>query len=283
MSLRDFEIEMDPRWVDVRTAPDSHKMGCLPRTDRCGDAFAVYEDVDEIYPRSMWDELIAAQEDNEFLVGAIKDQNGEGTCASNSTTGSFEYVWNLTFGKEWFIQFSPISLYRWIAGDPDSGSTISDNLKQLRDVGALPADISRNREILTLLGLPLKMLKNVGYYQDFPDEWQSLAAYFRMAEWNDIASFDGMVTNIFKKRMPVYGRAGHSIYGVRVVKKNGVYYVKYPNSWGKWGENGYGYDSESYISGAIRSYGAFAPRAGCISDVFFKLIEDYLKRRDVRS
>lgn len=277
MSLHDLTADINPRWIDIQTAPESHKMGCLPRTDRLGDRFPISEAAEDLIPRSQWDDLIAAQEQDEDLVGAIKDQDGEGTCASNATTGSREFVWNLNFGKEWFVQLSPISVYRWIAPGPDSGSTISDNLEQLRDVGALPSDTPRNREILKLLGLPEKVIKNVGYSQSFPEGWKELAAYFRMPEWNDIASFDGLVSNIFRKKKPVYGRAGHAIYGVKVVKRNGVYYVKYANSWGDWGESGYGYDSESYISGAISSYGAFAPRAGYVAEQFALLVKKYLQ------
>jgi hypothetical protein len=277
MSISDLSAAIDPHWIDVAIAPASHKMGCKPRTCQLGDHFPILEETEDLIPRGEWDDLIAAQEEDEYLVGAIKDQGDEGTCASNSTTGSREFVWNLNFGKEWFIQLSPISVYRWIAPNGDSGSTISDNLKQIRDVGALPADTPRNREILQLLKLPIKVIKNVGYSQVFPDDWKELATYFRMPEWDDIASFDGMVTNILRKKKPVYGRAGHSIYGVKVVKRNGVYYVKYANSWGSWGENGYGYDSESFISGAIRSYGAFAPRAGVIAEPMALLIRKYLQ------
>lgn len=280
MTVADLTAEFPQRYADVAVAPESHMMGCLPRNTALGADFPVLEDEDDLIPRSDWDDYIAAQDDDEFLVGAIKDQDGEGTCASNATTGSREYVWNLNFGKEWFIQLSPISVYRWIAPGPDTGSTISDNLKQLRDVGALPADTPRNREILQYLQLPVKVLKNVGYSQQFPDGWKDLAALFRMSEWNDIRSFNGMVSNILKKRKPVYGRAGHAIYGVKVVKRNGVYYVKYANSWGNWGEDGYGYDSESFISGAISSYGAFAPRSGHIAEPFALLLKKYLESRE---
>lgn len=265
MTVLDLEGSVfDPTIVDVSTAPDGYLMSCEPRTDRLGSTFSVYESEFDIIPRSEWDQLIAEQEDNEFLVKEIKNQKQEGSCATNATTGSGETNWVYQFGL--WIQFSPISIYRFVANGPNSGSTISDNLKHIRNVGVLPQDTALNREILTKAGVPLKMLQPTGYYQEFPDGWKDVAALFRWREYLDIASFDGLVSAIFRKRFPVYGRSGHAIYGVKVVKRNGGYYIKYANSWGVWGENGYGYDSESFISRAIGSYGAFAPSASFIPE-----------------
>lgn len=265
MTLLDLEgLDFDPAIVDVTVAPDGEAMGCRPREDRLGSAFSVYESEFDIIPRSQWDQLIAEQGDNESLVKEIKNQKQEGSCATNATTGSGETNWVYQFGL--WIQFSPISIYRWVADGPNEGSTITDNLKHICNVGVLPQDTPLNRELLTKAGVPLKMLQATGYHQPFPDGWKDVAALFRWREHFDIASFDGLVTSIFRKRFPVYGRSGHAIYGVKVVKRNGGYYIKYANSWGVWGENGYGYDSESAITRAISSYGAFAPSASFIPE-----------------
>jgi hypothetical protein len=172
------------------------------------------------------------------------------------------------------MELSPISIYRFVANGPGSGSTISGNLRRLRDVGALPVDSDINRELLRKAGLSEDhVLKATGYYQQFPSGWESTAEYFRGLEFLDISSFEGIVSAILEGFPVCYGRAGHAICGVKVVKRNGVWTIKYANSWGNWGESGFGYDTESYISSAIRSYGAWALRCPKLTDRFVQVQE----------
>lgn len=275
---------IDPRVVDVTLAPDGSKLrGCNPHVERCGTALPVFEDEIELIPRDRWDDYLS-DESPELLTKKIKDQLQEGSCAGNATTGSFEVLWNTTFGTEFWIEFSPISLYRWLADGPNDGSVIADNLKQLRDVGALPVDTPRNREILEAIGLnPNHVLKETGYYQTFPSGWQDTAKHFRCDEAWRLRSFAGVATALQRKYTVVYGRAGHAIFAVKLVKQNGIYYLKYTNSWGDWGElgangfRGYGFDSEAFVSRAIPSYGAFAVRTPRITDQIFQWIRSSWK------
>ena len=48
------------------------------------------------------------------------------------------------------------------------------------------------------------------------------------------------------------------------MKRDGQYVLKYVNSWGAWGDAGYGYDTEKYVSRSIRAYGCYAPRASLL-------------------
>ncbi len=247
---------------------------CLPRDDTFGSEFPVYEEAYSIYPRSDWGAILNSHIGMEVLVRKIKNQGQEGSCASNATAQCFEIAWNLMLGTNHWMEFSPISIYRWVAPGPGSGSTISGNLRQLRDVGLLPVGSEANKEILRKVGLPESHVLNpTGYHQNFPSNWQNTSLFFRAAEWYDISSFEGMVSAIFEGYPVCYGRAGHAICGVRVVNRNGTWAIKYANSWGNWGEGGYGYDTESYISGAIRSYGAWALRCPVLTDEFAALTE----------
>lgn len=268
------QIVADRSYLDVDRRPDGSLCAdCLPRTDRCGDYFPVYEGEFDIIPRAQWDDLIEQQNWLDDMVAKIKNQKSEGTCAANATNGGFETIWNNTLGLENWIEFSPIATYRWIAPGPDTGSVIGDNLRQIMTVGTLPVDSPESRAALTQMGLnPNHVLQATGYYQTFPEGWKDTAAHFRVAEAWDTASFDGLVTAILRRFPVIYGRAGHAICGVRVVKRNGVYTIKYANSWGVWGDKGFGYDSESYISRAISSYGAFAIRAIKMTDSVLKLL-----------
>jgi len=265
--------------IDVDFSNQSDRLlGCARRSDRCGDAAPVFEDRITPIDRSQWATLIAENRSLETQVAKIKDQGQEGTCASNATCQTLEIALNLELGRDCWLEFSPISIYRWIAPGPGSGSTIGDNLKQLRDSGALPVNSTENRNKMQLAGLdPAHVLRATGYSQSFPSGWQSTAAHFRGVEFFDLSSFEGFVTALLLGFAICYGRQGHAICAVAPVIQNGGIYIKYANSWGDWGENGFGYDSESKIAGSIRSYGAWALRAANVSD---KMIELKTKLRE---
>jgi hypothetical protein len=261
-------------YVDATRMPNGLlATGCKPRDDKPGQFFSFFADHNDIIPRGEWDGLVENDVSVEELVEKIKNQRNEGTCASNATGQCGEIITNLTYGEQFWIELSPIAVYRWIAGGPNTGSTISGNLRQYRDVGFLPVDTPRNRQILELAGLnPNHVLKETGYYQQFPSGWKETARHFQADEWMEISNFEGMATASLLDFPICYGRSGHAICGVKLVKRNGQWHIKYANSWGNWGSSGgkfsygFGYDSESFISRAIRSYGAWALRSIKMSD-----------------
>ena len=246
--------------------------GCLPRDTKLGEEHLVYENVFSIYPRSDWPELIRQNQSLRQLVQKIHDQQQEGSCASNMTAQAFEICWVQTFGKKAFVQMSPISIYRWVASGPGSGSTISGNLRQLKEVGMLPVRGSGEAALRTM-GLPEShTLTHTGYYQTFPSNWKETAAFFEGVEAFDISSFDGIVSALLDGFPVGYGRAGHAICAVSPYHEGNTFGLNYANSWGNWGDNGFGKDTESFVSSAIRSYGAWALRSVKISDEALKLV-----------
>lgn len=275
---------IDPQFVDVGISnmPAGYLASAIPRIDSCGSHFMVYEDEFPIHPRSEWDALIEEQEELELLSAETKDQKQEGSCCPNATGGMFEILWNMTFGIKCWVQFSPISLYRWLSPGPSSGVYIPASLKQLCDVGMLPTDTPRNRAFLEHAGLdPTHVLQPTGYSQPFPSKWKETAFHFRLAEAWDIRTFDGIASSLLDKFAVVYGRAGHAICGVKTRKQSGVYLLRYLNSWNGWGETGangnrgFGHDTERYVSGAVQGYGAFAGRSPVITDVIRKAVETF--------
>jgi len=241
--------------------------GCLPRDTRLGAEQPIFEDTYAIYPRSDWPDLIRQNQSLRSLVLKIKDQKQEGSCASNATTQVLQVCWLQTFGFRAFVEFSPISIYRWVANSPNDGSTIDGNLRQLKEVGALPVRNTDSQGKLAIMGLPVgHVLEPTGYYQDFPSDWKSTAAFFQGIESLDIGSFDGMVSASLDGFAIVYGRAGHAICGVSPYQDGSKYGIDYANSWGNWGDEGFGKDTESFISRAISSYGAWALRSVKVTD-----------------
>ena len=263
-------MTLNPSYVDVAIP-----RGCLRRASKVGESeFTNLADTDiNAIPRSEWKDLLEQNQSLEVIIQKIKDQNGEGSCASNATSQCFEIVWNMTLGLEAWMEISPISIYRWVARSPNNGSTIEGNLRQLRDVGCLPVDKDDNKQKMQAAGLNSNhVLKEVGYYQKFPSNWKDTALNFRAQEWYEITSFDEFITCLFYDFPVCYGRAGHAICGATPVFDNNQWHVKYANSWKpSWGDNGYGYDSERYISGSISSYGAWALRSIVMPEVLLPI------------
>jgi len=250
--------------IDDFNIPIGCAAGCLPRDDLLGADFPVFEDVIQPIPEDEWPDRIAAQTDTlDDLVAKIKDQGQEGSCASNAVTGAAETVGNLLWGMDQWIELSAMSVYRQpgVGRSPSSGSTIGSNLRAMRDVGALPVDNAANRERFVHTH-PAR-----GFHISLPRGYEETAALFRIHETYDIRTWSGLVTAVLRKFPVVYGRAGHAIYGVKIVWQNGRAYLVYANSWrASWGANGRGTDSERAVAGSIRSYGAFAIRSRIVPD-----------------
>ncbi len=247
--------------------------GCLPRDTAFGSEHPAYEDKFSVYPRSDWGDLIKDNVSLRTIVQKIKDQGQEGSCTSNATAQAFEIAWIKTFGVKAWIEFSPISIYRWVGSSPSSGSTISGNLRQLKNVGLLPVSNAAGKASLKVMGLPESHTLNArGYYQSFPDNWKSTAGYFVGIEAFDIRSFDGMLSALFDDFPVVYGRSGHAICGVSPYQSGNSWGLDYANSWKpSWGDEGYGRGGEWFVSGAISSYGAWGLRAVRITDEALRL------------
>lgn len=272
-------VALNPKYVDVLTMPDGTvARGCKIDNVKVGSRFPVYEEAMPIHPRSDWGDLIKDNVSLERLIQWTHDQSQEGTCASNATAAVLETASQITVGQRATMMMSPISIYRWIASGPNTGSNIGDNLVQLQKTGMLPVDTPENRAKLKVMGLnESHVLKHTGYYQKFPEGWEDTAAFFRGVEAYEITSFDGIISALLDDFPVVYGRSGHAIIGVTPVYKNGVWYVKYGNSWGKWGEVGennlqmFGHDSESFLSRQIPSYRAWALRTIFLTDQLIAL------------
>lgn len=275
---------VNPALVDILVDPQGRPLrGCHPRNWKVGSRLPLFEDAFfstlRDYPRSDWDDLVKDNVSLELLIRWIHNQLQEGTCASNAMDLVYEVCMAMCVGIRNAIKQSPIAVYRWIASGPGTGSNIMDNVEQITKIGSLPEDTPENRAFLKLMGLPEShVLKHTGYYQAFPSGWQETAKHFTVTEAYEVNSFEGAVTGLMNDFALIYGRAGHAICGVTFVKINGVWHIKYGNSWGLWGEKGenglqmFGYDSESFVRNAIGSYGACLVRSVRVSDLYLKAI-----------
>lgn len=190
----------------------------------------------------------------DLLVSRIYNQKQEGSCVANACCQSHEIVQASQYGKGKVIPLSAISLYKRIGRSPGSGASVSDGLNELATRGALPLDTPENRAIFGD-----KVMPNTGFYTAYPNDWQTIGDNFVVTEHYVIRSVEGIKTALVLGHPVVVGRQGHSICYCRLMIKNGRFVVKYANSWGDWGDQGFGYDTESQIR--MSAGWAFAVRA----------------------
>lgn len=192
----------------------------------------------------------------DLLISRIMNQRQEGSCASNATAQAVEVIQCKEHGPEGVILVSPISLYKRVARNAQSGSVISDNWDELNKRGILPLDTPENRARFGDHVMP-----HTGFNTPFPRGWEETAARLKGLEAWPISTVSGMYTAWAKGYPVVVGRDGHAILYVRLMRdarRRRVF--KYANSWNDdWGDKGFGYDSESKFTQSARW--AFALRA----------------------
>ena len=256
------------------TWQDGMFSGCLPRDDRLGEHLPVFErsPIGQIIPRNEWRSRIADRPPMRPLVGQIMEQR-YGSCASHATTMAFEVCWNLAYGKEDWFGFSPNSLYPHVSDRPNQGSTITGNAKQLQTVGLLPRPGQKAQQLMQDAGIPVNTREENDYYGTFPSGWKETAKHFIAPEAFDIGTYEGLITALLIGCPCVVGRRGHAI--CHLDPQDDGTSVEYANSWSpQWGDEGFGIDTESMVSSAIRSYGAVAYRTVFMNDKFLELMRN---------
>lgn len=176
------------------------------------------------------------------LVSRIYNQGNEGSCVANACSQAHEIIQAKQFGKANVVPLSAISLYKRIGRSPNSGAMVSDGLDEMSERGVLPLDTPENRTKFGAAVMP-----NTGFRTPYPTGWEATAKKFAGTEWFILESVNELVSALLLQMPVVVGRSGHSIAYCDVVYQGSDLMVKYANSWGNWGENGFGYDSMRLI------------------------------------
>ncbi len=240
-------MPIDPQFLDIDFSKQPQFV--FGSIDEPKETFATsgpfYEDV---VPSLSDSELRAAVEREtaentgmDSLVTRIYNQGQEGSCVANASAQAHEIKQAEQFGKDRVIHLSAISLYKRIGRSAQSGAMVSDGLDEGTSKGILPLDNPENRALFGNLVMP-----NTGFRTAYPSNWESVAKEFRFGERYVLRSTEGLMTALVNHHPVVVGRQGHSICYCRLMYDNG-WKVKYANSWGDWGDNGYGYDSSRQI------------------------------------
>lgn len=239
-------MPIDPQFVDVHFPDDpAFTFGDLG-VSAFGPPKALYSDQVQVIPESQWKELAAALAANgggaSQMVTRIYDQGQEGSCVANACSQAHEINQARQFGLDKVTHLSAMSLYQRIGSGPNSGAMVSDGLDEMASRGVLPLDTPENRALFGSQVMP-----NTGWRNRKPDGWETTAKNFAAHEWFIVESVNELITALLNQDPVVVGRAGHSICYCDPVYDGGNLLVKYANSWGNWGEKGFGYDSTRLI------------------------------------
>lgn len=256
--------------------PRNIPLGQIPDVPVFGDALR-----DSVIPENEWLDAIRGEHSVHLseLVWTTLDQDGVGSCASEAMNGGCMLV-RSSSGRD-DVLFNPWGMYGRVNGGSDQGSTLSDNIAFAKRYGCFPEDA---------------WPRSKGWRAKPSDAAYEAASHYKLDEAYDInnTSASQFYAEFFSALMlgfPVYfGYPGHAILACDVVEEASAppearqsadyndewirnydvmyiprcpkglvdtLYIKYLNSWGNWGDGGFGYLRASRIE---RSYGAWALR-----------------------
>ena len=109
----------------ARIFPPTRIPGCLPRRTKLGERFPIFSDHIEVLPQDELDRLAGTISLRPF-VKTILDQDGVGSCATESTTQAV-MIARAVAGQE-HVVLNPWFIYHTTSGGRDQGSAIDDNL-----------------------------------------------------------------------------------------------------------------------------------------------------------
>ncbi len=233
--------------ADLSTIPDGVKTGCLQRTTTLGAEFPVMSDVMDILPRSEWRARLGIS--LRPHVPIIHNQNGEGSCAGNSSALAGIEILRSLAGLS-FVHIAPSSLYKQSGNGRDAGSGLDENLQCLKNVGCVPVEMWGGE---------------LGWNKPYPPGFKEEAAKYQVDEWFDLGTFEAFMSALFYG-LPVsygvfWGSGGHAICAVEPIYEQGEWGCVFANSWGRnWGDNGFGKMWEPQITRGIEYFGGWAAR-----------------------
>lgn len=235
-------------WLPI---PPGKAAGCLPRISRPGEYAPMLADRIRVVDPNEWDGILATREaagdalNGRADVRQIKDQDGIGSCATESTSQAVEVVM-VRSGQPW-VELNPWSIYRVTSDGQDRGSNIDSNLQFARDVGVLPVSFFPRYDSSG------KLINR--WNAKPPSGWEEIAAQYRIDEWYDITTVAEVGTALLLGYPVVVGWTSHSEVIVDLLA-GGKGMVA--NSWGTdFGDKGFHVVPLSRVD---FKYGAFAVR-----------------------
>lgn len=207
---------------DPYLVPHGKKTGCLPRVSGLGEWCPLAAERIPLIPRDEWPDLMEKVR-NSQLCYHVMDQNGVGSCAAEACTGALMLARELE-GQERVI-LNPWYLYHYSSGGEDKGSSIDENLR-----------LARERGIASQAVWP----RSKGWRATPTAEANEDAARHTIEEFYDCTSVDELVSGILSGFVAEFGynpRGGHAVVACDTLSMSTF---KFLNSWGNWGDKGFG-------------------------------------------
>ena len=233
-----------PRFnLDNMKFPAGRKAGVLkertrgPRARRYDDRCDPVRGQIEIIPRKFWEDEAKRKfhKARRWRYRFTYDQNGIGSCAGESAYGG-KAACDTRQGLP-MVFGNPLFAYQETSGGRDNGSVIGDNLEHIRDHGYCPEEV---------------WPRSKGFRAEPSAEAKRIAAFFKMGEFFYVESIDEFVSALLQGYDVAGGYDGHAVVFDRYL---GLQKVEFKNSWGDWGDDGFG---ELSLSKIYFPYGADA-------------------------
>jgi len=201
--------------------------------DRCDSVRSVIE---VIAPKH-WDELADTSWhcNRRSRFRYTLDQDGAGSCAAEAAAAA-KAARDALQGLPMAV-YNPWFCYHTTSGGRDNGSVIGDNVAFLRDHGMVPEEV---------------WPRSKGWRAEPSDEAKRVAKFFTLKEFYYIENVDEFASALLQGMDVVFGYTGHAIVADQYLKRRRI---EYKNSWGDWGDNGFGTLSMNDIR---FDYGAYA-------------------------
>jgi len=173
-------------------------------------------------PVSEWTDLIedpdAAdfQQYNRFTL----DQDGVGSCGAEGATGLLMDTRHFTLQEP--VKLNPWFVYHTTSGGHDGGSSLQDNVAFLQKYGAASQEV---------------WPRSKGWRAEPSDEAKQDALKYRLTEVARVSSKQEFGTCLLLGRGVYFGYSGHAIYATKLLSTTRFVYK---NSWGDWGDDGFG-------------------------------------------
>lgn len=180
---------------------------------------------DEILQPEQWGPYLADSREEPSVEAYSEgpyDQNGAGSCTTEAGCGGVKTCINFARGVGSAPEFNPWFVYQGINGGQDGGSSLEDAIAFLQTYGACPASI---------------WPRSKGIFAKPSAEAYVVASEYQLKEITLIRNRAEFGTAIIKRWPVHFYYNSHSVLGTRLLSTT---QFRFLNSWGDWGENGYG-------------------------------------------
>lgn len=150
------------------------------------------------------------------------DQNGRGSCGAECVDHAAHASERRQDPKGPGVLTNPWGRYRITSGGTDRGSVIRDNVEHCLKYGRYPEELHP---------------RSLGWRAEPSAEAKRVAKLLTLREYFYCEYVNDFVSAILQGFEGVFGYIGHAISACQLVSR---YTLKYKNSWGNWGQNGFG-------------------------------------------